>query len=135
METRTTHDRASVAAQGPGQPLTAAAGTIVFKQGDAADAVFQVIEGRIQLSMLSSSGRNAIVATLGPGSFLGEVMLLESSLRTHTATAVTACRLVAIAPEEMRELLHSHPDVESQFIGHMLRRINRLDADLADLLF
>ena len=119
----------------PGRSRWVDGGDTVFGQGDVADSVFYVVEGWVQLSMLSVTGRNAIVARTGPGGFLGEAALLASSLRAHTATAITGCRLVEIGARDLPRLIRVNPEVASHFIAHMLRRIDRLDADLADQLF
>ena len=108
---------------------------VVFSQGDPSDSVMYVQTGGVQLSVLSHSGREAIVATLGPGDFLGEGALAGHPVRLETARATTATTLLVVPKRQMIRLLRSQRAFSDRFIVHMLARNARLEADLVDQLF
>jgi CRP/FNR family cyclic AMP-dependent transcriptional regulator len=108
---------------------------VVFSQGDPCEHVMYVQKGAIQLSVLSNTGKQAIVAVLGPGEFLGEGALAGHSVRLETATASMASTVLVIGKRQMIRLLHSQHAFSDRFIAHMLLRNARLEADLVDHLF
>jgi CRP/FNR family transcriptional regulator, cyclic AMP receptor protein len=112
-----------------------ATGTVVFAQGAQANSVFYVQEGGVKLSVLSSAGKEAVVAMLGPGDFLGEGCLAGQLLRMGTATAVMRTALLRIPKRAMVLMLHEHPAFSDRFLAHMLTRNIRIEEDLVDQLF
>ena len=112
-----------------------APGAVVFAQGVQANSVFYVQEGGIKLSVLSSAGKEAVVAMLGPGDFLGEGCLAGQPLRMGMATTVMRTALLRIPKRDMVRLLHEHREFSDRFIGHMLTRNIRIEEDLVDQLF
>jgi CRP/FNR family cyclic AMP-dependent transcriptional regulator len=108
---------------------------VIFSQGDPCQHVMYVQSGAIQLSVLSNSGKQAIVAVLGPGEFLGEGALAGHPIRLETATATIASTALVIPKRHMIRLLHSQHAFSDRFIAHMLLRNARLEADLVDHLF
>jgi CRP/FNR family transcriptional regulator, cyclic AMP receptor protein len=108
---------------------------IVFSQGDPSDSVMYVQSGGVQLSVLSHAGKEAIVATLGPGDFLGEGALAGHPVRLETARASTLTTVLVVPKRQMIRLLHRHRTFSDRFIAHMLVRNARLEADLVDQLF
>jgi CRP/FNR family transcriptional regulator, cyclic AMP receptor protein len=108
---------------------------VVFSQGDPCDSVLYVRTGAIQLSVLSHSGKEAVIATLGPGDFLGEGALSGQPVRLETATATVATTTLVVPKKQMIRLLHSQHTFADKFIAHMLVRNARLEADLVDQLF
>ena len=112
-----------------------AAGARVFAQGTPATKVFYVQAGGVKLSVLSSAGKEAVVAMLGPGDFLGEGCLAGQPLRMGTATAVVATGLLVIQKHDMLRMLHEHSEFSDRFISHMLARNIRIEEDLIDQLF
>ena len=110
-------------------------GAVVFEQGAQANSVFYIQEGGVQLAVLSSGGKEAIVAMLGPGDFLGEGCLAGQSLRMGTAKAVMKTALLRIPKSDMVRLLHERPEFSDRFIEHMLTRNIRIEEDLVDQLF
>jgi CRP-like cAMP-binding protein len=108
---------------------------VVFSQGDPCEHVMYVQKGAIQLSVLSNAGKQAIVAVLGPGEFLGEGALAGHPIRLETATATVASTVLVIPKRQMIRLLHSQHAFSDRFIAHMLIRNARLEADLVDHLF
>src|SRR4030095_9695769 len=80
---------------------------VIFAQGDRSDTVMYIQTGAIQLSVLSQSGKEAIVATLGPGDFLGEGALAGHPVRLETARATTPTTVLVVPKRQMIRLLHS----------------------------
>jgi len=112
-----------------------ASGAVVYAQGGQANSVFYVHEGGVTLSVLSSAGKEAVVAMLGPGDFLGEGCLAGQPLRMGTAKAVVRTALLRIQKRDMVKMLHQHSEFSDRFIAHMLTRNIRIEEDLVDQLF
>jgi CRP/FNR family transcriptional regulator, cyclic AMP receptor protein len=108
---------------------------VIFSQGDACDSVMYLRTGGIQLSVLSHGGKEAVVATLAAGDFLGEGALAGHRVRLETARATMASTVLVIPKKQMVRLLHSQHSFSDRFITHMLTRNARLEADLVDQLF
>ena len=119
----------------PARIVRFATGASVFAQGAQANSVFYVQDGGVKLSVLSSSGKEAVVAMLGPGDFFGEGCLAEQPLRMGTAKAVMPTALLRIQKREMLRMLHEHSEFSNRFIAHMLTRNIRIEEDLVDQLF
>jgi CRP-like cAMP-binding protein len=115
--------------------MTYAARDVIFSQGDPSSSVMYLRSGGVQLSVLSHAGKEAIVATLVPGDFLGEGALSGRTVRLETARATMPSTLLAIPKRQMTRLLHSEHAFSDRFIAHMLTRNARLEADLVDQLF
>ena len=128
--------RAFLESAGLGKRVVAyARNEIVFSQGDPSSSVMYVRSGGVRLSVLSHSGKEAIVATLGPGDFLGEGALAGHPVRLETARTTSATTLLIVPKQQMIRLLHRHRGFSDRFITHMLVRNARLEADLVDQLF
>ena len=112
-----------------------ASGVVVYAQGAQANSVFYVQEGGMKLSVLSSAGKEAVVAMLGPGDFFGEGCLAGQPLRMATATAVMRTALLRIPKRDMVRMLHEHSEFSDRFLAHMLTRNIRIEEDLVDQLF
>jgi CRP-like cAMP-binding protein len=108
---------------------------VVFAQGGQANSVFYILSGGVKLSVLSSSGKEAVVAMLGPGDFFGEGCLAGQPLRMGSATAVVTTTALRIPKREMTRALHERPEFSDRFISHMLVRNIRIEEDLVDQLF
>ena len=107
----------------------------IFDQGQPADSIFYVRKGKVRLSVISQQGKEAIVATLSAGEFLGEGCLAGQPLRMATATTVTDCNLLRIEKPLMQRLLHEKHEISEYFVAHLLSRNVRFEADLVDQLF
>ena len=107
----------------------------VFWQGDPADSVFYLRQGKVKLAVTSQQGKEAIVAILGEGDFFGEGCLAGQLLRIATATAMTDCTLARIEKALMARTLHEQHDFSELFVMHLLSRNIRYEADLVDQLF
>lgn len=112
-----------------------AKGANVFRQGDAANHVMYIQSGRVKLSVVSSAGREAVVAMLEPGDFFGEGCLAGQPLRMGSATAVASSVVLLVPKEAMAILLHKQQAMSDRFIVHMLSRNIRIEEDLIDQLF
>jgi CRP-like cAMP-binding protein len=110
-------------------------GAIIFAQGDRADAVFYIREGKVKIVVTSAQGKEAIVAMLGVDEFLGEGCLIGQPLRLATATAMTESKVMRVEKAEMVRVLHEEPSFGEMFTGHLLTRKNRVEEDLVDHLF
>jgi len=108
---------------------------VVFAQGDAASDVFYVQLGSIKLSVLSKTGKEAVVAIFGPGDFFGEGCLAGQPRRIATASALSASSLLVIEKKQMQEMIHNEPALAERFLTHMLARNIRIEDDLIDQLF
>ncbi len=117
----------------PAVPYRAA--DVIFSQGDAADTVLYIQKGAVKLSVLSKTGREAVVGMLGPGDFFGERAFTGHPVRLETATAVTATTVLTIPKQQMVRLLHEEHTFSDRFIAYMLARNIRIEADLIDQLF
>jgi CRP/FNR family transcriptional regulator, cyclic AMP receptor protein len=107
----------------------------IFDQGQPADSIFYIRQGKVKLSVISQQGKEAIVATLSAGEFLGEGCLAGQRLRMATATTVTDCNLFRIEKVLMLRMLHEKHEISELFVAHLLSRNTRYEADLVDQLF
>jgi len=112
-----------------------ARGATVFAQGAQAHSVFYIQDGGVKLSVISSAGKEAVVAMLGPGDFFGEGCLAGQALRMGTATALVPTTVLRIQKREMMRTLHDQSTLSDRFIAHMLARNIRIEEDLVDQLF
>ena len=112
-----------------------ARGAAVFSQGDAATDVFYLQQGSIKLSVLSRTGKEAVVAILGPGDFFGEGCLAGQPRRMATAHVLTPSTVLIVEKAEMLDLLHGQPELADRVLSHMLARNIRIEEDLIDQLF
>ena len=110
-------------------------GKSVFSQGEPSDTVMYIQKGGVKISVLSRTGKEAVVAMLGPGDFLGEGALTGQSIRIGTATATMATTALVIDKGVMLQLLRDEPTLSERFISYMLTRNLRIEADLVDHLF
>ena len=108
---------------------------VIFSQGDAATDVFYMQQGSVKLSVLSRTGKEAVVAVLGPGDFFGEGCLAEQPRRIATASAMSASTVLVVEKRQMLEMLHTQPALAERFLAHMLARNIRVEEDLVDQLF
>ena len=110
-------------------------GATIFSQGDEAASVMYVRDGAVQLSVLSHSGKEAVIAVLNAGHFFGEGCLVGQTHRMATATAMSASTILVVDKQEMVRQLHGQPAFADQFLTHMLTRNIRIEEDLIDHLF
>jgi len=108
---------------------------VIFSQGDGCESVMYIQHGGVKLSVISKTGREAVVAMLGPGDFFGEGCLAGQTVRIGSATAITPTKVLVIAKKQMVKVLHEQHALSDRFITHMLSRNVRTEQDLVDQLF
>jgi CRP/FNR family cyclic AMP-dependent transcriptional regulator len=108
---------------------------VIFTQGDPSESVLYIQKGAVKLSVLSKTGKEAVVAMLGPGDFFGEGCLAGQSVRMGSATAIADSTILFVDKDEMVRLLHQQHALSDRFIAHMLARNIRIEEDLVDQLF
>jgi CRP/FNR family cyclic AMP-dependent transcriptional regulator len=107
----------------------------IFSQGDACKDVMYIQRGHVKLSVVSKTGKEAVVAMLKPGDFVGEGALAGQPVRIATATAITPVSMLVISLKEMIRVLHSEHLFSDRFISYMVARNIRIEEDLVDQLF
>jgi CRP/FNR family transcriptional regulator, cyclic AMP receptor protein len=107
----------------------------IFSQGDAADAVFYIQEGKVRLTVVSKIGKEATIGILNKGDFFGEGGLAGQPLRMGSATAMTDCELLRIDKKAMMLALHREHTFSDLFVAYLLARNIRYEEDLVDQLF
>ncbi|MGD0824491.1 MAG: Crp/Fnr family transcriptional regulator [Terriglobales bacterium] len=107
----------------------------IFAQGNTADAVFYIQTGKVKLTVVSKTGKEATIGILGDGDFFGEGGLAGQLLRMSSATAMTDCAVLRIDKRAMMEALHREHEFSDLFVAYLLARNIRYEEDLVDQLF
>jgi CRP-like cAMP-binding protein len=107
----------------------------IFAQGDSSDAVFYIKDGRVRLTVVSKTGKEATIGVLTKGDFFGEGCLTGQPLRLSSATAMTDCSVMRIDKKSMIEVLHREHAFSDMFVAYLLIRNIRYEEDLVDQLF
>jgi len=110
-------------------------GQVVFAQGDAADSLFYIQKGKIKLTVVSTQGKEAVVAILDTGAFFGEGCLAGQQIRMSTASAMSDCSLMQVEKASMVRSLLDQPVFADLFLRYVLSRNIRIEEDLVDQLF
>jgi CRP/FNR family transcriptional regulator, cyclic AMP receptor protein len=108
---------------------------IIYTQGDLSRTLLYIQQGGVKLCVVNDTGKEAVLAILGPGDFFGEGCLAGQSKRTGTAVAITPTTALVIEKEEMVRALHAEHTLSDRFISYMLSRNIRIEEDLMDQLF
>jgi CRP/FNR family cyclic AMP-dependent transcriptional regulator len=108
---------------------------IVFSQGQVANSVFYIQQGKVKLTVVSEQGKEAVIAILGPGDFFGEGCLNGHPLRVATTRAVDECVITRLEKATMIATIHSEPEFSELFLSYLLTRSSRIEEDLIDQLF
>jgi CRP-like cAMP-binding protein len=107
----------------------------MFRQGDPADALFYIERGQVKLTVVSNRGKEAVVAILHAGDFVGEGCLASEVLRMANATALTECTIVRLEKTSAIRALRDDPVFSEMFLAFLLARNIRIQEDLVDQLF
>jgi CRP/FNR family transcriptional regulator, cyclic AMP receptor protein len=107
----------------------------IFGQGDSSDAVFYIQKGRVRLTVVSKTGKEATIGILNEGEFFGEGCLTGQALRMCSATAMTDCTVMRIDKKSMMEVIHRERAFSDMFVAYLLTRNIRHEEDLVDQLF
>src|ERR1039458_9622388 len=110
-------------------------GEVVFTQGDPADSIFRIEKGKLKLTVVSSQGKEAVIALLTGGDFFGEGCLAGQVKRICTATAMADCVTERLGKEDMIRVLRDEPAFGEVFLHYLLSRNIRIEEDLVDQLF
>jgi CRP-like cAMP-binding protein len=108
---------------------------IIFGQGAVADSVFYIRNGKVKLIVVSTEGKEAVVAILDADNFFGEGCLIGQTKRLATAKALTRCEIACIKKDTIMSLVHDQADFALMFLSHILARSARIEEDLVDQLF
>jgi len=108
---------------------------VIFSQGDIADAVFYIKKGKVRLTVVSKTGKEATIAIMSEANFFGEGALAGQPLRMGSAVAMTDCELLRIEKKAMMEALHREHAFSDVFVAYLLARNIRYEEDLVDQLF
>jgi CRP/FNR family transcriptional regulator, cyclic AMP receptor protein len=108
---------------------------IVFSQGQVADAVFYIQQGKVKLTVVSEQGREAVIAILGPSQFFGEACLNGHPLRIATTRAIDESVITRLEKATMIATIHDEPEFSELFMSYLLTRSSRIEEDLIDQLF
>jgi CRP/FNR family transcriptional regulator, cyclic AMP receptor protein len=107
----------------------------IFSQGDTADSVFHIQRGKVKLTVVSKTGKEATIGILGEGDFFGEAALAGQTRRMGTAIALTDCVILQIDKKAMMNALHREHEFSDLFVAYLLARSIRYEEDLVDQLF
>ena len=110
-------------------------GQVVFAQGDPADSVLYIREGRVKIAVVSDQGKEAVVAFLKAGDFIGEGCLTGRPRRISTARAMEDSVITRVDKATMARMLRDQPNFSERFTAHLLARTIRVEEDLVDQLF
>jgi CRP-like cAMP-binding protein len=110
-------------------------GQIIFSQGQVADAVFYVQQGKVKLTVVSEQGKEAVIAILGPGHFFGEGCLNGHPLRIGTTRAIDESVITRLEKAAMIATIHNESAFSELFMSYLLTRSSRIEEDLIDQLF
>jgi len=109
--------------------------TIIFAQGDSANALYNIRKGKVKVSVLSKGGKEAVIALLGAGDFFGEGCLAGQQLRMSSAIAMSECSIMRLEKATVIEMLQSDPAFAELLLSYTLSRTIRIEEDLIDQLF
>jgi CRP-like cAMP-binding protein len=112
-----------------------AGGAVIFAQGDRADDIFYIEEGKVKITVVSSRGKEAVVGIFSIGQFFGEGALNGQRVRMSAATSMDHCTIAVLSRSLMLYTLNKEPAFSSFFIEHLLSRNLRIEEDLVDQLF
>jgi CRP/FNR family transcriptional regulator, cyclic AMP receptor protein len=107
----------------------------IFAQGDSADSVFYIQNGKVKLTVVATNGKEATIGILNEGDFFGEGCLTGQALRMCSATAITDCTVMRINKKSMMEVIHRERAFSDMFVAYLLTRNIRYEEDLVDQLF
>jgi CRP-like cAMP-binding protein len=108
---------------------------VLFSQGEPADSIFYIRKGKVKLTVVSTHGKEAVIAILGASDFFGEGCLAGQSVRMASATAMSDCSIVRLAKAATIRVLHNEPAFSALFMSYLLSRNIRIEEDLVDQLF
>ena len=112
-----------------------ARGKALFDEGEPGDRLYVVTSGKVKLGRTAADGRENLLAVMGPGEMFGELSLFDPGPRTATATAITDTTLIGLGNADLQPWLMQHPEVATQLLAALARRLRRTNEAMADLVF
>jgi len=109
--------------------------TTIFEEGSVGEYMYVIREGHVKISKMSDDGREKILEILGPGTFFGEMALLDKETRSASVKSTCACVLLALSRQDFLALLRRNPDISMQLICELSRRLRETDEEVRGLLF
>ena len=116
-------------------PVELTRGDVLFREGEPGDRLYVIAQGKIKLGRRSSDGRENLLSILGPGEMFGELSLFDPGPRTATASSVSDALVYELRHEALVQWIGAHPNVATQLLGALARRLRRTNETLADLVF
>ena len=111
-------------------------GEVLFHEGDAADRLYAVVDGKVKLSRAAANGQDSLLAILGPGQVFGELSLFDPGRRSSTVTAVTdQVELASLSHDDLLRLLDWRPSVTRGLLALLSGRLRRANDVIGDLVF
>ncbi len=128
-------DEAAAALRASMDEVRVVRGQVLFREGDAGDRVYVVIEGKVKLGRTAPDGRENLLAVLGPGQMFGELSLFDPGPRSATVTAVTDCTMQSLSHDELGGWLTGRPEVARGLLAQLAQRLRKANDVVADLVF
>lgn len=128
-------DEAAAALRASMVEIKLARGDVLFREGDAGDQIYVVVDGKIKLGRTSPDGRENLLAVLGPGQMFGELSLFDPGPRSATASGITETTLLGLAHKDLLPWLTGRPEVARNLLAQLAQRLRRSNDTLADLVF
>jgi CRP-like cAMP-binding protein len=111
-------------------------GEVIFHAGDPGDALFVVVSGAVKILLPASDGsESAILTTIGPGGFFGELALLDDAPRSATAEALEPSLTLILRRDAFDRLLDTEPGMRRVLLATLAGEIRRLTGQVEDLHF
>ena len=116
-------------------PVKVSKGSTLFKEGDAGDRLYVVVEGKLKLGTTSTDGRENLLSILGPGEMFGELSLFDPGPRTATATAITDSQVLGLGHTDLNPWLAGRHEVAKSLLQALAHRLRRTNETMSDLVF
>jgi len=117
------------------QTRTVARDTTIFNEGDTADAIFVVVNGRVKIVTTSTDGKEFILTVLGAGQVFGEMALIEEATRSASVVTITDVELLVISRKDFDHLLHTSPGISRKLMAILSRRLRRANSKMESLAY
>ena len=128
-------DRLKRLLAGQATEITLTQGQVLFEQGDVGDALFVIVSGTVEFSILSSTGRKLSLDIMRPGDIFGEIALFDPGPRTATAIACEPCRVRRVRNRDVLDQIRQHPDLATDMIRLAGQRMRWMNSQLNEQVF
>ena len=117
------------------QTRTVTRDTTIFNEGDTADAIFVVVNGRVKIVTTSTDGKEFILTVLGAGQVFGEMALIEEATRSASVVTISDVELLVISRKDFDHLLHTSPGISRKLMAILSRRLRRANSKMESLAY